>query len=419
MSNEIRLTGVGGEYMETATVVEWLNEIGEWVEAGAPLVTVETAKAATEIPAPRAGYLGEILAEVGAEVAVGALLGRIDDAPPAAARATAPADTCMGLEPAAAVAPAPHHRHTAQRIVASPLARRIARERGIDLAGIAGSGPGGRIKRRDIEAASAASTPASEAPALTMRGYGRTNPAPIVLLHGFGADVRIWQPVIALLPGRTIHALDLPGHGASPLSGARDLDSLAASIAGAVADLGQEAVHLVGHSLGGGLALALAKSGAVPVCSLTLIAPYGLGPEIDHTFIAGFTRATRIESLRPWLARLFADPASMPAGFAEGVMRLRGDKQREDQQMLAEAFFPDGTQRYDLRDMLRGITVPTRIVWGRRDAVIPWQHALSAPGTVALHLLANAGHLPQLEAPDETAAILAQQVDHTDKRQAS
>lgn len=415
MSNEIRLTGVGGEYMETATVVEWHAKLGERVEAGAPLVTVETAKAATEIPAPRAGYLGEIFAEVGAEVAVGALLGRIDDAPPGVARAAAPADTGTRPEPGAAAAPAPQHRRTATRIVASPLARRIARERGIDLAGIAGSGPGGRIKRRDIEAASAAPTPTSEAPALTMHGLGRVNPAPVVLLHGFGADARIWQPVIALLRGRRIHALDLPGHGASPLGGARDLDSLAASIAGAIADLAQKGVHLVGHSLGGGIALALASGGAVPVRSLTLIAPYGLGPEVDHTFIAGFTRATRIESLRPWLARLFADPANMPPGFADGVMRLRGDRQREDQQALAEALFPDGTQRHDLRNALREINVPTRIVWGRRDAIVPWQHALSAPGIVALHLLANAGHLPQLEAPVETATILAQHFEHTDK----
>lgn len=418
MSNEIRLTGVGGEYMESATVVEWHVALGEWVLAGAPLVTVETAKAATEIPAPRDGYLREIAAEVGVEVAVGALLGRIDDAlgtaPAAAGKAPAPD------ERPAAPAPKSEPRRSGDRFVASPLARRMARERGIDLSLVSGSGPGGRIKRRDIEAAAATGAPAARSvatkTAISPRSFGRRGGVPIVLLHGFGADGRIWQPVIALLPGRKVHTLDLPGHGASPLGDARDLDAIAAAVADAMAGLGREEVHLVGHSLGGGIALAVAERADVPLRSLTLIAPYGLGPEIDHHFIAGFTRSTRLESLRPWLVRLFAEPAHIPAGFAEATMRLRSDQQRvEDQRTLAEAFFPDGTQGHDLRDALRRIAVPTRILWGRRDAIIPWQHALAAPGTVALHLLADAGHLPQVEAPVETVMILAQHLGHAEE----
>ena len=64
---EIKLSGAGGEYMESATVVEWLSAPGEAVEAGAPLVVVETSKAAAEIEAPVGGTLAEIRVQPGEE----------------------------------------------------------------------------------------------------------------------------------------------------------------------------------------------------------------------------------------------------------------------------------------------------------------------------------------------------------------
>ncbi|MEM9032377.1 MAG: acetoin dehydrogenase dihydrolipoyllysine-residue acetyltransferase subunit, partial [Pseudomonadota bacterium] len=56
---------------------------------------------------------------------------------------------------------------------------------------------------------------------------------------------------------------------------------------------------------------------------------------------------------------------------------------------------------------LSRLTSPTRIIWGKRDRIIPWKHALRAPGDVALHLFENMGHIPHLEAPDAIGRILA------------
>jgi pyruvate dehydrogenase E2 component (dihydrolipoamide acetyltransferase) len=155
---ELRLTGAAGEYMESATVVAWLKQPGEALREGESVVLVETAKATTEIPAPCDGALARILAATGSEVKVDGLLAVIetqDDAAPAPA--SAPTKT----------------------VVASPIARRLARENGVDLTTLAGTGPEGRIGERDVLAAIAARTvqpapsqpqPQPSAPARTQLG---------------------------------------------------------------------------------------------------------------------------------------------------------------------------------------------------------------------------------------------------------
>jgi pyruvate dehydrogenase E2 component (dihydrolipoamide acetyltransferase) len=73
---------------------------------------------------------------------------------------------------------------------------------------------------------------------------------------------------------------------------------------------------------------------------------------------------------------------------------------------MAETLFADATQSFDLNAALHRIEMPARILWGKSDAIIPWRHALRAPGQVALHLLDGIGHLPQIEAPEVVGKIL-------------
>ncbi len=110
--------------METATVLRWLKQAGERVRLGEPIVELETDKAALEVEAPGDGTLASVAAAEGAVLPIGALL------------ATIAAD--------GAATPAP------ARIPASPLARRLARTYGVDLAQITGSGPHGRRRKRDV-----------------------------------------------------------------------------------------------------------------------------------------------------------------------------------------------------------------------------------------------------------------------------
>ena len=171
--------------MTEGNVASWLMNEGDPVAAGDILCEIETDKATMEVEATDEGTLGRIVVPAGTEgVAVNAVIGLIlEDGEDAAAldgaAAPAPAATALDAAPAAAsepapaaadeppAAPAPPAREPGARIFASPLARRMAKQAGLALEAIAGTGPGGRIVKADIEAAiaAAAAAPAAAAPA--------------------------------------------------------------------------------------------------------------------------------------------------------------------------------------------------------------------------------------------------------------
>ena len=169
--------------MTEGTLARWLKKEGEPVKSGDVLAEIETDKATMEVEAVDEGILGKILVADGtANVAVNAtiaiLLGEGEDASAAAAPA-APRAAVKSAEPSADAPPAapssgpapasatpPAEAAPGTRIFVSPLAKRLAKEAGLDLAGIKGTGPNGRIVRADVEAAQSAPKPlAAAAPA--------------------------------------------------------------------------------------------------------------------------------------------------------------------------------------------------------------------------------------------------------------
>lgn len=413
MVSEIRLAGGAGEYMDSAVIVSWTVEPGAPVRAGEVVAVVETAKAATEIEADRDGVLLRILAPVGAEVEIGSVLGLIGE----------PGDGAdAGLSPISgpAASPAPAGREppdAAARRAASPLARKLARQAGLVLDGVIGSGPGGRIKARDVGTALAEGSRARarEHVVATMRtgsSAAASAGVPIVLIHGFGANRGSWNSLRASL-GEECPCLtfDLPGHGRAPRAEIASLEQLAASVGAELEAAKVERCHLVGHSLGGAVAALLAESPDLRVGSLTLIAPAGLGPDIDGRFLDGFLRARSADSLTPWLERLVADRASLPPSFCEAALRERS---RPDllpaQADIAGRLFPDGTQAITIRACLGRLTMPVTVIWGREDRIVPVSHAADLPGHVALHRLPGTGHMPHVEAPELTARLVMRTV---------
>jgi pyruvate dehydrogenase E2 component (dihydrolipoamide acetyltransferase) len=155
--------------MTEGTLVKWLKKEGDQVANGDVLAEIETDKATMEMAAFDEGILGKIYVQAGSKAPLGAALGVIIDegeaVPDAPAAAAAPAAASGAAAPASASAArtTPASRAAASRsaalatangkIKASPLARRIAAERGVDLRGLTGSGPGGRIVRIDVESA--------------------------------------------------------------------------------------------------------------------------------------------------------------------------------------------------------------------------------------------------------------------------
>ncbi|MAL05720.1 MAG: 2-oxoglutarate dehydrogenase, E2 component, dihydrolipoamide succinyltransferase [Microbacterium sp.] len=181
-----------GESVTEGTVTRWLKQIGDSVEVDEPLLEISTDKVDTEIPAPFAGVLQEILVQEDETVAVGAALARIGDgasapaaapeapaaAAPAAVPAPAPAPAPAAAAPVAAAPVTPAPVAAPAPVVApaaaasgddvsyvTPLVRRLAQQQGVDLATVKGSGVGGRIRKEDVlkAAESATSAPAAAA----------------------------------------------------------------------------------------------------------------------------------------------------------------------------------------------------------------------------------------------------------------
>jgi 2-oxoglutarate dehydrogenase E2 component (dihydrolipoamide succinyltransferase) len=167
---EIRVPTLG-ESVTEATIGRWFKKAGDAVAVDEPLVELETDKVTIEVPAPSAGTLGEITAKDGETVAVGALLGQINDgaaARPAAAAKPATAAPPPPSAPAAAAAPAATAAPKAPPVDAplAPSVRKISAESGIDATSVPGSGKDGRVTKGDmlaaIEKAASAPTPVNQ-----------------------------------------------------------------------------------------------------------------------------------------------------------------------------------------------------------------------------------------------------------------
>ena len=175
-----------GESVTEGTVTRWLKEVGEQVEVDEPLVEVSTDKVDTEVPSPVAGTLLEIRIPEDEDAEVGQVLAIIGDASAAAAPAApaAPAPVAEApaapapAAPAAPVAPAAPAAPAAAEGEAyvTPLVRKLAKDNGIDLSTVKGTGVGGRIRKQDVQAAIAAkgsAAPAAAAPAAPAAGSAK------------------------------------------------------------------------------------------------------------------------------------------------------------------------------------------------------------------------------------------------------
>ena len=444
MPSEVILPRVDMD-MSSGKISKWLVDDGAPVKKGQPLFEIETDKAAMEIEAEASGTI-RTLARAGADdVAVGSVVAWIyrDGEGEGDRPSAAPAPES---KPAAESVPAPQAclpvaDDAIDRVRATPLARRLARERGRDLSGLAGTGPRGRVQASDVPAPAAAAHPFSVAAVEPARAVLRdvppsvsTPPAaiapqpaparqgttagltrlregsgtPIVLLHGFGSELDGWRPFLqGYEGGRPVLALDLPGHGARPLGEAAGFDAMVDAVEEALAASGIGAFHLVAHSLGGAVAVAAAARGALDIRSLLLLAPAGLGPEINGAFVQGYLAASSEDSLGPWLRELVAEAGTITPAFVRATLKGR-EAVLPAQRRLAAALFPDGTQAFTVRADLARLACPVRVVFGTADRIVPARHAEVLPGMVALHRLPGVGHLPQVEAREAVQAILAQ-----------
>jgi pimeloyl-ACP methyl ester carboxylesterase len=436
MPSEVILPRVDMDMTE-GMIAAWHVDEGDEVREGTLIFEIETSKATMEIDAPASGIIRQISAPVGKSVPVGTAVAWIYAVGEVVGEHGGGGDHDGAATPGAMTPVAEHAAlsgplaspsceipaNPQSPLRATPAARRLARERGLRLVEIAGSGPLGRVAAQDVlRAASLAQTsaqgrnsaPCTRLHTITLRkGSGD----PLVLLHGFAAESNSWRPfsqAIARLddPAPGMLAVDLPAHGKSPAEAAGSMEEMVAALEYTLLDAGLSRCHLVGHSFGGALALAAsAWATRLEVGSLTLIAPAGLGPESNGPFLRGLIEATRRASLAAWLKQLFADPARMDESFlATAAQQLESPEVRERLAAVADTFFPDGTQMLDLRYLFNDLAMPVRVLWGQQDRILPVRHADGLPGHIALHRFAGVGHLPHVEAEAQVARIVVQNI---------
>jgi pyruvate dehydrogenase E2 component (dihydrolipoamide acetyltransferase) len=238
---------------------------------------------------------------------------------------------------------------------------------------------------------------------------GSGEPA-MLLLHGFGGDNSSWMFNQApLAESRRVIALDLPGHGGSSKDvGDGSVAALAAGVEAAIRALGLGRLHLVGHSLGGAVAMAVAARRPAETASLALVASAGLGPEIDGGFTKGFVAAERRKEMVAVAEMLFADRRLVTRKLVEDMLRIkRIDGVTAAMRRIADAVFPGGRQAAGASAELAALKLPMLVIWGGKDRVIPPSHAKAA--TVArLELLPEAGHMVHAEAYVEVNRLLAE-----------
>lgn len=249
--------------------------------------------------------------------------------------------------------------------------------------------------------------------------YSTDGTGPVLLLiHGVAGTCESWREVIQPLARHyTVIAPDFPGHGGSaPGGGDYSIGGLAAGLRDLLLTLGHDRATLVGHSLGGGVAMQFAYQYPEMVERLALVSSGGLGPEVTpilraaalpgaDLFIATTAGpAARIGSvIGRGLGAIGLRPDTDVAEVARGYASLADADRRASFLASVRAVIGTGGQLIDAADRLYlAEGLPVLIVWGSRDPIIPVHHAEDAHRAISgsrLVILDGVGHVPQLEAP--------------------
>jgi pimeloyl-ACP methyl ester carboxylesterase len=267
--------------------------------------------------------------------------------------------------------------------------------------------------------------------------YAHAGSGPVLLLiHGMAGSYESWQEVIEPLAlAHTVIAPDLPGHGLSaPGGGDYSLGSLAAALRDLLMALGHDRATLVGHSLGGGIAMQFAYQFPEATERLVLVSSGGLGPEVSpilraaalpgaNLFIAATAGPGRTagSAIARGLASVGLRPSPDIAELARGYASLADGGHRAAFLATLRAVVGTEGQRVDAGDRLYlADGIPILIIWGRQDRIIPLSHGEHAHEAIAgsrLQVFDGSGHMPQLEAPGRFVAVLERFLEETEPAQ--
>src|SRR5262245_27394325 len=411
-----------GLTMAEGTVVEWHVPPGGPVERGAVVLTIESEKAQVEVEAVASGTLAAVYVEPGATVPVGTLLGAIaapgEPFDPAAFAAAFVPEVAPAREATSATPrPAASSPEGGPAVRAAPAARALARRVGIELAAVAGTGPGGRITVEDVERAAASLAPV-EGGRLSYAVTG--DGVPLLFINGFGVDATGWRPQVDALRDRyRVVTYDHRGIGASSPIGVDGITiaELAEDAHRLIAHLELAPAVVIGASMGAAIALELAIAHAEDVRALILLTPVFAPDARFDAVLASWrqhedpTSDARIRALLPWLlGRETLGHAGRREAFAAALRamaaRTPADALRRHANALAGWL---GT-----RSDLSGLRIPALIVGGSDDILTPPFHgeALArALPDARLEVISGEGHAAAVERADAFNALVRDFVD--------
>jgi pyruvate dehydrogenase E2 component (dihydrolipoamide acetyltransferase) len=345
-----------GLAMQKGQVVGWLIGKGAEIHPGSELLEIETEKVVSAIESTTSGVLRRQVAHEGDVVHVGGLLG--------------------------VIAPASAADEKIDRMVADFQAHYVPEESDEEV-----DAP----VLRNVEVLGSRIN-------YLQRGEGSEAS---ILIHGFGGDLNSWMfNHEALASGRSVFALDLPGHGSSSKKVEEgSVAEMAKTLAAFMDAVGVEKAHLVGHSMGGAIATVFAVDHPQRCLSLTLIASAGMGPGIDTEYIQGFVAATRRNEIRPHLEKLFADPRLITRKLVDDTLKYkRLDGVEPALRTIASQLCSANQQLVALRPQLLELKQPVLVLWGSEDRIIPASQATDLPANMQTEVLPGFGHMVHMEA---------------------
>lgn len=424
-----------GLTMEEGTVTAWAREVGEEVAKGEVVLVIETEKSEVEIEALASGVLRHVYVEVGETVPPETLLAALTetadeafdpetfreemDAGRGAAASPRPTASEAEASPPAGSSGTPLTGRSGRRPVATPRARRLAKELGVALERAAGTGPGGRVTEEDVrrlaeESSAGELVEAGDGVRLEVLATG--NGDEVLLLPGFGSDLSVFAPQIeALSRGYRVLGLHPRGTGRSsaPDSERYTIGEGAADACAVLDHLDVDAAHVIGASLGAAVALDLALRHPERVRSLTLVTPFLAPRPLLDAVLAGWA------SLVAAQAPAAAAAALLPWMLSESALadsRFRSRTERGLAKML-ERTVPAALERWAAGiaawsgidpEALAELAMPTLVLAGAQDLLAPFDEATwrTAPG-VRCEILA-AGHGLTLEAAEAVSSCLVE-----------
>ena len=224
-----------------------------------------------------------------------------------------------------------------------------------------------------------------------------------LLLHGFGGDLDNWIFNLGTLSEKNrLVALDLPGHGKSTKT---IIDSSIKGMGKFVSKFLElhnlTSVNIVGHSMGGAIAMQMLLDHPQTVKSLTLIASAGLGKDINRDYLNGFVESQTPQEMTLVLQQLFADESLVSHQLVEEILNYKRMDGVETVLKTLSETLNSLDQQTILADNLVASGKPVLLIWGREDKIIPVSNAqnflVAAGKNVEIKIFESAGHMVHME----------------------